>query len=236
MTLRTLPLLLLLTALSGSCTTTPGILQSPGRYDEQGVHVVTTHDPKTCRPCGLYRKASRYVVRLVTASGVGAGVVLTADGKLATNAHVVGSARSVDVESFDGHSYVGTVVATNTQDDLAVVAMRAEDRTWSTPSMRRGPPPKIGSYVYVIGHPLGLGWTVTRGTISSIHLDGMKTIIKTDAAISVGNSGGAMLDPDGNLIGIVTSKLGGEGAANVAFARPTEALLAFLKNIGTPQR
>jgi S1-C subfamily serine protease len=234
MALRTLFLLLTLSALCGACRSTPGVTQAPGQYDENGVHVVC-HSSSACRVCALYRKARPYIVRLESSSGNGAGVVLTPDGKVATNAHVVGRARSVNIHTYDDHTYVGKVVATSNQDDLAVVSMRAEDRTWKVPVLRRGAPPEIGSKVYVIGRPLGLGWTVTRGTISKYYLDGMKTLIETDADIATGNSGGAMLDGEGQLLGIVTTRIDGRGAENVAFARPTEALMAFLTRLGSPE-
>lgn len=88
--------------------------------------------------------------------------------------------------------------------------------------------PKIGSDVYIIGHPLGLGWTVTRGIVSGIRKDGDRTMIQTDAPISPGNSGGPMLDAQGHLVGIVTAKFVETGAENLAFARPALALLDLL--------
>ena len=85
--------------------------------------------------------------------------------------------------------------------------------------------------VYVIGHPLGLGWTVSRGIVSAQRKPGeiaLTAMIQTDAAISPGNSGGPLLDRNGDLVGIVVSKAVASGAENLAFAIPASVLQDFL--------
>ncbi len=95
--------------------------------------------------------------------------------------------------------------------------------------------PQVGSEVYVIGHPMGLGWTVTRGIVSAHRKPGevaRTAMIQTDAAISPGNSGGPLLNRHGDLVGLVVAKLSGGGAENVAFAIPASAVLEFLDQAG----
>ena len=91
--------------------------------------------------------------------------------------------------------------------------------------------PAVGSDVYVIGHPVGLGWTITRGIVSAIRRPGEVApteIIQTDAAISPGNSGGPLLDRHGRLVGVVVFKLAGRGVESVGFAIPVSAAAAFI--------
>jgi S1-C subfamily serine protease len=228
--MRAIILAAFLLTLVAACGLTESAIHHPGEYDSQGIHFVT-HGPGSCHVCDLYRRAEGYVVRLITTSGVGAGVVLTEDGKLATNAHVVGRSATLEVESSDGYRYVGTVIAIDVDLDLALLSVQSAGKVWEPPVLHAGASPPKGSEVYVVGHPLGLGWTVSRGIISGIWRDSEHTLIQTDAAISPGNSGGAMVDIHGHLIGIVTSKLVGEGVDNVAFARSTADLVEFLERV-----
>ncbi len=99
--------------------------------------------------------------------------------------------------------------------------------------------PPVGSEVYVIGHPLGLGWTVTRGIVSAHRKPGEiapTAMIQTDAAISLGNSGGPLLDRNGDLVGLVVSKLSGSGVENIAFAIPASVIVEFLAQPGQPSQ
>ena len=225
-------LLALVAALAAAaCSFGAETVPPPGHYDENGLHVVE-HSPRQCSVCKLYADAKGYVVR-IQSSSLGAGVVVTPEGLVATNQHVVGKARSVTVQAANGTDYVGRVLATSEELDLALVQLESDD-TWPTPQLHDDTPHPVGSDVYVIGHPLGLGWTVTRGIISGyqrLTQGAHGTMIQTDAAVSPGNSGGAMLDANGHLIGIVTSKVDAEGAENLAFARPTQALLDFVRSV-----
>ena len=175
-------------------------------------------------------------MRIKTSTGMGAGVVITPDGLVATNAHVVGGDAEVALETADGRAFRGQVLRTDPGLDLALVRIASATTFWKTPLPVEGPLPPVGSEVYVIGHPLGLGWSVTRGIVSGHRrageVAGME-MIQTDAAISPGNSGGPMLDARGRLLGVVTSKLAGGGAENLAFAVPVAALREFLAKDGT---
>jgi S1-C subfamily serine protease len=91
--------------------------------------------------------------------------------------------------------------------------------------------PEVGSDVYVIGHPVGLGWTITRGIVSAVRKAGEIApieMIQTDAAISPGNSGGPLLNRYGQLVGVVVSKFAGPGIESVGFAIPVSQAAAFI--------
>jgi S1-C subfamily serine protease len=220
----------LLVALAASCASMVRG-QPAGVFDEHGTHLVT-HAPGRCAICDLYGSARESVVAVTSASGLGAGVIVSRDGLVVTNAHVMGVAVDGNVETHDGKSYAGRVSASDPAEDLAVLRVDAPGRTWRPVSVDGGPLPAVGSDVYIIGHPLGLGWTVTRGIVSGIRSEAGRTMIQTDAPISPGNSGGAMLDAAGHLVGIVTSKVVGNNAGNLAFARPASAVLAVLARSG----
>ncbi|MFQ5505382.1 MAG: S1C family serine protease [Planctomycetota bacterium] len=167
-------------------------------------------------------------MRVRAGKTLGAGVAITADRLVATNAHVVGRPEGLHVETVEGQRIPARVLVKDVNEDLELLRVDG-DLEWSPAPIQAGTPPSVGAEVYVIGHPLGLGWTVTRGIVSSHRHPQGHPMIQTDAAISPGNSGGPLIDSEGHVIGIVTSKLSGGGVENVAFARPTAALLSFLE-------
>ena len=219
----------LLLGLQQACVTP--LDQEPDEVNESGVHLVA-HEPGKCWLCSLYQQGRSHVVRILTPDGLGAGVVITADGKVVTNAHVVENARRITVETHDGRTFSGKTVAVDAHQDLALVHVKSNGFRWAPARIEIGHPPLVGSEVYVIGHPMGLGWTVTRGIVSGYRETGDGSMIQTDAAISPGNSGGPLLNREGHVIGVVTSKVLGGGVENVAFARPASTLLEFLEREG----
>ena len=163
-----------------------------------------------------------------TGQAEGSGVVLSKDGLIATNAHVVAQASSVKVVFTNGHaSLPGTVLGVDTSHDLAVVKVNANDLQPIT--LGHSASLQLVDDVYAIGFPLDLGPSVTRGVISGLnrtvnvsrpdgsteHLVGM---LQTDAAINPGNSGGALVDASGALVGINTAGASAGEAENVGFA------------------
>jgi len=205
-----------------------------GRPSPQEVRIVSK-EKGSCPLCEVFRKAQGWVVRVGTENGLGAAVIVSSSGLVATNAHVVRQADEVRLEAFDGNRFPGRVVLVNQEQDLALIQMATKGQFWPAPVFRSGLLPPIGSDVFVIGHPLGLGWSLTRGIISGYRRTAAPArlwMIQTDAAISPGNSGGPLLDRNGILVGIMTSKAMGGGAENLAFARPTSALLDLLQQAG----
>ena len=194
------------------------------------IHLVE-HAEDSCALCAVYERvrAATFVVR--AGESLGTAVLLAPNGSAITNAHVVGDAQRVQVMRDDGSSLVATVVARDVSEDLALLRIAGLPAGMPSADLALSVP-RIGSEVYAIGHPLGLGWSVSRGIVSGLPLLGTRPMIQTDAAISPGNSGGPLVDGRGNVIGIVTEKVAVAGAENLAFARPIETVVAFLRTSG----
>lgn len=195
-----------------------------------GEHVVG-HEPGTCDLCDLYYAARTQVVRLRTTTRQGAGIVVSDSGRIITNMHLVEGDDTPTVETYAGKMSRAKTLRTRAELDLALVAVDTPSTGWVPMRVEHRGLPAVGSEVYVIGHPVGLGWTVTRGIVSAVRKAGEIApieLIQTDAAISAGNSGGPLLDRDGRLVGIVVAKLTGRGIENVAFAIPVSAAAAFI--------
>ncbi len=170
----------------------------------------------------------------------GSGVILTSNGLILTNNHVVQHAVRVRVLFTSGHTALsGTVVGTDPQRDLAVIKV---DATGLKPlPLGRSSDLKLADTVYAIGFPLDLGITVTSGIVSgldrSIAVNGESTVehlaglVQTDAAINPGNSGGALVDMSGRLVGINTAGVSATSADNVGFAIRIDEALQVVKRI-----
>lgn len=219
---------------SGPATAAPGVKGAGGvefeKHIHGGMHVVA-ETPGNCPVCNVYELRRDTVVRIRTEGGLGTGVVIDDEGTVLTNAHVVGEAQQVVVETYHGTAVRGIVTKTAKEIDLAVVKTTSRDVKWSAirPSEKRAP--AVGSTVYVIGHPAGLGWTLTTGIISAQRQMGevqRTEILQITAAVSPGNSGGPAFDADGNWIGTVSSKLVGPGLENISFVIPARELRGFL--------
>ncbi|MGY1917192.1 S1C family serine protease [Blastococcus sp. SYSU DS0973] len=175
---------------------------------------------------------------ILTAGGSGSGVVYDADGLIVTNEHVVRGATAVEVAFADGQRVAGTVLATDVVTDLALVEA---DRT-GLPEARFQPGlPRIGELAIVIGSPLGFESTVTAGIISGLHREipgsarqsqALVDLIQTDAAISPGNSGGAVVDRDGNVVGISEAYIPPQaGAVSLGFAIPSATVIDVVEQL-----
>ena len=156
--------------------------------------------------------------------GAGSGCIISSDGYIVTNNHVIDGAKKITVTLKNDKSYQATLVGTDTQTDIAVLKI---DATGLTPVVY-GDSSKleVGDLSVVIGNPLGsLGGTVTTGIVSaldrSITIDGktMK-LLQTDASINPGNSGGGMFNQNGELVGIIVAKSAGSGIEGLGFAIP----------------
>ncbi|MEA3055462.1 MAG: putative serine protease PepD [Actinomycetota bacterium] len=175
-----------------------------------------------------------------TGRGAGTGVVLDG-GYVLTNAHVVADATSVTVTGTDGRSRTAEVVASDVQADIAVV--RVSDSSGLVPAtLGTSDAPKVGDDVVAIGNALALegGMTVTRGIVSALDRsidtgNGTLTgLIQTDAAISSGNSGGALVAANGDVIGINTAVAASGGsvtASNIGFAISIQTAMATVHRL-----
>ena len=165
-------------------------------------------------------------------SGLGSGVIVSADGYILTNNHVVEAADEIEVALQDGRKLKAKVVGSDPDSDLAVVRINAEGKlpaiTFAQPESIR-----VGDVVLAIGNPFGVGQTVTSGIVSALgrsHLgiNTFENFIQTDAAINPGNSGGALVDSNGNMVGINTAIFSQSGGSmGIGFAIP----ISLAKNI-----
>jgi serine protease Do len=150
-------------------------------------------------------------------SGLGSGVIISGDGYIATNNHVIENADTVTVSLNDGREFTAKVVGRDPQTDIAVIKVDAKN----LPAVTFADTNKIevGDRVLAIGNPFGIGETVTTGIVSAkgrsigilADVEGYEDFIQTDAAINPGNSGGALVDVDGRLVGINTAILSRSG-------------------------
>jgi S1-C subfamily serine protease len=171
------------------------------------------------------------VVQIETPQGLGSGVVYDGKGDIVTNAHVVGTARSVKVTLSNGARHSGTVVGTFPPNDVAVV--HVDGATPPAATFRERTPISVGDIVLAIGNPLGLRSSVTQGIVSSLGRTvsegngiALPSVIQTSAAINPGNSGGALVDLRSEVIGIPTlaaldPEFGSTPAAGIGFAIPS---------------
>ena len=177
---------------------------------------------------GIVRKVEPSVVTISHDQGTGSGVVWSKDGVVVTNAHVVGDVRDVEVAFFDGQRAGGRVRATDPDTDLAVVDVERKDLE---PATFQGQLPAMGELAVAMGSPLGFQNTVTAGIISGLHREipgsaqqdirSLVDLIQTDAAISPGNSGGALINGRGQVVGINVAYIPPEqGAVAIGFAIP----------------
>ena len=155
--------------------------------------------------------------------GIGSGVIVTKEGYILTNNHVVDGAEEVKVAMQDGREFTAKVVGRDPKTDIAVIKIDAKD----LPAVPLGDSDRleIGDVVLAVGNPFGIGQTVTSGIVSATGRANMgldyEDFIQTDAAINPGNSGGALVDVDGRLVGINTAILSRSGGnQGIGFAIP----------------
>jgi serine protease Do len=159
------------------------------------------------------------------ATSLGSGVVVSQDGYILTNNHVVDGATDVKVSFADKEEYPAKVIGTDKYTDIAVLKINKSGLT--TLPFANSAHSEVGDVVLAIGEPFGLGQTVTMGIISAkgragLGIERFEDFIQTDAAINRGNSGGALIDTRGDLVGINTAILSGETGGNqgIGFAIP----------------
>jgi Do/DeqQ family serine protease len=155
--------------------------------------------------------------------GVGSGVLVSADGSILTNHHVVEGAEKITVLMSDNRSYEAKIVGTDQPSDLAVVKIEATNLPYL--NLGNSDSVRVGDIVLAIGNPLGIGQTVTAGIISAkgrrtgLSDGSFEDFLQTDAPINRGNSGGALVNLNGELIGINSQILsGGAGGGNIGIA------------------
>ncbi len=175
-------------------------------------------------------------------TATGSGVIISTDGYIVTNNHVVDGADELTVTLNDNKEYSARIIGTDKTTDLALIKIDAKN----LPAIRiaNSDNVKVGEWVLAIGNPLGLNNTVTAGIISAkartLGANGVESFIQTDAAINAGNSGGALVNTNGELVGINAMLYSQTGSySGYGFAIPTTMMnkvVADLKQYGTVQR
>lgn len=166
---------------------------------------------------------------------LGSGVIVTSDGYLLTNNHVISDAEEIVVSLQDGRDAQARIVGTNQKNDLAVLKIDLDNLR--PISMGSAETAQVGDVVLAIGNPFGVGQTVTQGIISATRRRGLniadfENFIQTDAAINPGNSGGALIDSRGQLLGISTANLAQSGyTGGIGFAIPADTAMQTLQDI-----
>lgn len=147
--------------------------------------------------------------------GLGSGVIMSKEGYILTNYHVIKKADEIVVALQDGRKFTSEVVGFDPETDLSV--LKIEGDNLPIVPVNLDSPPQVGDVVLAIGNPYNLGQTITQGIISATGRNGLSSgyldFLQTDAAINAGNSGGALIDTNGSLIGINTAafQIGEEG-------------------------
>jgi Do/DeqQ family serine protease len=164
-------------------------------------------------------------------SGLGSGVIVSPDGYILTNNHVVENATTVKVTLSDRREFTAKTIGTDPQSDVAVIKIDASNLSALPLS---GVKPEVGDICLAIGNPFGVGQTVTMGIVGATGrnlggtIEAFEDFIQTDASINPGNSGGALINTRGELIGINTAILSGSGGnQGIGFAIP----VAMARNI-----
>jgi S1-C subfamily serine protease len=188
----------------------------------------------------VIRRVAPQVVQISSPQGLGSGVVFDNAGDVVTNAHVTAGGGPLSVTSSRGQTYPATLVGSFAPDDLAVVRARGASLQPASFATR---PSQVGDIVLAIGNPLGLRSSVTEGIVSALGrtVDEptgavLPNVIQTSAPINPGNSGGALVDLNGQVVGIPTlaatdPELGGGAAPGIGFAIPSSLVVDIARQI-----
>lgn len=159
------------------------------------------------------------------AQSLGTGVIVDADkGYIVTNNHVVEDADEISVQLDDGRKFDAKLIGGDKKADVAVIQIEGADNLTAI-AYADSDALRVGDFVVAVGNPFGLGHTVTSGIVSALGRSGLnieeyENFIQTDASINPGNSGGALVDLNGNLVGINTAIIGRQGNVGIGFAIP----------------
>jgi len=193
----------------------------------------------------IYQQAAPGVVTITTevaggfgraGEGTGSGIVLNTNGDILTNAHVIAGANQIQVTFNDGRILSATLVNSDSSADLAVIRVSAAASSLHPLTLGNSNNVQVGDQVYAIGAPFGLAESMTAGIVSGLNrhdaASGLSGLIQTDAPINPGNSGGALLNTQGQVIGIndsIESPIAGN--VGVGFAIPVNVVKQLLSSL-----
>jgi serine protease Do len=170
-------------------------------------------------------------------SGAGSGVVISEDGYIVTNNHVIADADTITVRMTDGSEYSAVLIGRDVATDIAVIWVDTKGVSLQAAQLGCSADLIVGEWVFAIGNPLGsLGGTVTNGIISAtargIVIDGQKmTLLQTNAAVNPGNSGGGLFNMAGQLIGVVNAKCSEDDVEGLGFAIPVDTAYEVISQL-----
>ncbi|MEG2909769.1 MAG: trypsin-like peptidase domain-containing protein, partial [Erysipelotrichaceae bacterium] len=178
-------------------------------------------------------KTSTFMEQYVE-QGAGSGVILSNDGYIVTNHHVINGATKISITTHNGKNYQAKVIGSDQQSDLALLKVDTKDLNPAV--LGDSSKLAIGDEAIAIGNPLGQGATLTTGVISAldrdITIDGeTMTLLQTNAAINPGNSGGGLFNSNGELIGIVNAKTSGNNIEGLGFAIPINSAKVVIEEL-----
>ena len=195
------------------------------------VNIIAANSPN---PSGYRMRANQQIV--------GSGIIISDDGYIITNLHVIGGKKEITVELDDGQIKIANVIGFDQRSDLAVIKISSSEPLLPI-KLANSKSIHVGDEVFAIGNAFGLGKTFTSGIVSATGRDygnPYLELIQTDAAINPGNSGGALLNHRGNLIGMNTKIFSNTGSyAGIAFALPSNKMIDVASEIikyGSVQR
>lgn len=204
------------------------------------VNIYTTNLPPEARRNPLFDdpRFRQFYNRQRVQQSLGSGVIVSADGLILTNRHVIADAIEILVLLHDGREAIASVVGSDADTDLALLRINSGELQ----PMRLGQPDqaRVGDVVLAIGNPFGFGHSVSQGIISALgryglNLSRYEDFIQTDAAINLGNSGGALIDAEGRLLGINTATwrrgASGDQALGIGLATPADLALDVVQDL-----
>jgi serine protease Do len=158
---------------------------------------------------GIIEDAIKGVVTVKTDIGQGTGFIISSEGYIVTNAHVIGGAKAAGIITYEGELHQVELIGKNEYMDIALLKISGD---YDMLELADSDDIQIGEKVIAIGNPLGLQFSVSEGIVSGVHRPGlneMEVYIQTDAALNPGNSGGPLINKEGEVIGINNFKIGG---------------------------
>jgi serine protease DegQ len=234
---------------SASATASGGYRQAANKALPAVVHIFTSKEipaprhPLLDDPIFKHFFGDRFELETQRTNSLGSGVIVSPAGYILTNFHVIEAASEIEVALADSRSFRARVVGADPESDLAVLQLApkagTDVATLALPAITFAPADsaQIGDVVLAIGNPFGVGQTVTMGIVSALgrsHLgiNTFENFIQTDAAINPGNSGGALVDTEGNLLGINTAIYSQSGGSlGIGFAIPVSSARAIMEQI-----
>ena len=178
---------------------------------------------------GIIEDAIKSVVTVRTDVSQGTGFIITDDGYIVTNAHVLSGASEVNIITFDQGNFEADFIGFDSEMDLALLKIPGD---YNSIELADSDDIQIGEKVIAIGNPLGLQFSVSEGIVSGIHRvgsNGLEAYVQTDAALNSGNSGGPLIDKEGEVIGINNFKI--KSGENLGFALESNYIEETVKDI-----